>query len=234
MPGSGGSSRDGTASPTRHEVALWADLTCPWCYLGRHRLNRAVAAFAFPRSVTIRQFPAETDPELPPHAGLSVRAAARRRDPGIEPGPLGSRFARIVRELRAEDLPVDLDRAVAANTFNAHRVVELAWRLGGSALQSAVVERLMAAHFAEGAALDDPQVLARLGPEAGLDEGAIKALLSGRDVADAVLDARTEAAAKRITHLPVTIVDGTHRIDGPQPVDVLLAALHRAAGLPPG
>lgn len=209
---------------------MWADLTCPWCYLGRFTLNRAVAAFEHPRDVTIRQYPHELDPDLPARAGLSIREAALRRDG--DPARVDAELRRARDALAAAGLPVDLDRGVAANTFDAHRVVELAWRTGGSALQSAVVERLAAGHFAEGLALDEPSVLARLGPEAGLEEWAIKSLLAGRELADVVLDARIEAAALRITDVPVVIVDDAHRIDGPQPVDVLLALLGQSPGQP--
>ncbi len=214
----------------RYEVSVWADLTCPWCYLGRYRLNRAVAAFEHPRNVTIRQHPAEVDPDLPARAGLTVREAALRRS--ADAAKVDAELGRARDALIAAGLPVDLDAALAANTFDAHRVVELAWRRGGSALQSAVVERFTAGHFAEGLALDDPSVLARLGPEAGLEEWAINSLLAGRELADVVLGARTEAAALGITALPVVIVDGAHRLDGPQPVDVLLALLEQSPGQP--
>lgn len=222
--------RGWTGAQVRYRVCVWADLTCPWCYLGRYRLNRAVAAFEHPRDVTIRQNPCQTDAELPPRGNLSVREGMLRRVG--DPARVDAELARALAALTEAELPVDLDRAVAANTFDAHRVVELAWRLGGGALQSAVVERLMAAHFAEGLVLDDPSVLVRLGPEAGLEERAIMMLLAGSDLTDVVQDAGIEAAALRIERLPVVIVDGGHRLDGTPSVESLLALLHQSPGHP--
>ena len=127
-------------------VEVWTDLTCPWCYLGKRRLERAVHAFEHPHAVQVRYRSFERD----------AAAVAAGEDAAAE-------AARATAAAAQEGLDLPVDHAVPARTFDAHRLMHLGEAEGGPALQAAVAERMFAAHFCEGKALDDPRVLQRVG-----------------------------------------------------------------------
>jgi predicted DsbA family dithiol-disulfide isomerase len=99
---------------------------------------------------------------------------------------------------------------------------------GGLALQAAVAERMFAAHFCEGKALDDRRVLQRVGPEAGLDEHRVSAVLSGDEYASAVREDEREAARLQLASVPFVLADRRIAMAGPQPVQALLDLLREA------
>ncbi len=191
-------------------VEVWSDLTCPWCYLGKRRLERAVHAFEHPHAVHVRYRSFERDAAAAAGEDAAAEAAEAKRAAALE----------------GLDLPVD--HAVPARTFDAHRLMHLGEAEGGPALQAAVAERMFAAHFCEGKALDDPRVLQRVGPEAGLDEHRVAAVLAGDEYASAVRDDEREAARLQLTSLPFVLADRRIAIAGPQPVDALLGLLRQA------
>jgi predicted DsbA family dithiol-disulfide isomerase len=190
-------------------VEVWTDLTCPWCYLGKRRLERAVHAFEHPHAVQVRYRSFERDAAavVAAEAGEAAEARAAAAQEGL-------------------DLPVD--HAVPARTFDAHRLMHLGEAEGGPALQAAVAERMFAAHFCEGKALDDPRVLQRIGPEAGLDEHRVAAVLAGDEYASAVREDEREAARLQLASLPFVLADRRIAMAGPQPVEALLGLLRQA------
>ena len=189
-------------------VEVWTDLTCPWCYLGKRRLERAVHAFEHPHAVQVRYRSFERDKAaVAAEAGEEAEARAAAAQEGL-------------------DLPVD--HAVPARTFDAHRLMHLGEAEGGPALQAAVAERMFAAHFCEGKALDDPRVLQRIGPEAGLDEHRVAAVLAGDEYASAVREDEREAARLQLASLPFVLADRRIAMAGPQPVEALLGLLRQA------
>lgn len=207
-------------------VEVWEDLVCPWCYLGRRRLAAAVQAFEHPPAVTVRSRAFELAPRMPRGAGRSV--ADWLTGWGISTEQVDAKLRGAARAAEADGLQFDMARAVAANTFDGHRLVELGWRTGGAPLQSAVAERLYSAHFCEGVAVDDPEVLVRLGSEAGLEPAVIPGFLAGDDLADAVRRAEDVAAQLGISAVPCFVTDRRLALQGADTTDRLLALLRRA------
>jgi predicted DsbA family dithiol-disulfide isomerase len=128
-----------------------------------------------------------------------------------------------------DDLWFDFDRALRANTFDAHRLVALALEMGGLALQGAVVERFFAAHFREGLALDDPEVLQRISAEAGLDERRVSSVLAGKGYTDWVRGDEAMAVERDITTVPYVLANGEAALAGPGSVEAYLSLLRGAA-----
>jgi predicted DsbA family dithiol-disulfide isomerase len=191
-------------------VEVWTDLTCPWCYLGKRRLERAVHAFEHPQAVQVRYRSFERDAAAIVGEGAVAEAVE----------------ARVAAAQEGLDLPVE--HAVPASTFDAHRLMHLGEAEGGLALQAAVAERMFAAHFCEGKALDDRRVLQRVGPEAGLDEHRVSAVLSGDEYASAVREDEREAARLQLASVPFVLADRRIAMAGPQPVQALLDLLREA------
>jgi predicted DsbA family dithiol-disulfide isomerase len=191
-------------------VEVWTDLTCPWCYLGKRRLERAIHAFEHPQAVQVRYRSFERDA-----AAIAVESAVAE---AVEANRAAAR----------EGLDLPVEHAVPARTFDAHRLMHLGEAEGGLALQAAVAERMFAAHFCEGKALDDRRVLQRVGPEAGLDEHRVSAVLAGDEYASAVREDEREAARLQLASVPFVLADRRIAIAGPQPVQALLDLLREA------
>lgn len=211
---------------TKLRVEVWSDVACPWCYVGKRRLDVAVA-------------------RLPPQAGVEVVWRSFELDPGARtvPRPRTTYAERLAKKYRttaaqaqamidrmtavgaAEGLALRFDLVKPANTFDAHRVLHLARERGA---QGAVKERLLRAYFTEGERLADPEVLARLGAEEGLDGAELRRVLAGDRYADAVRADEDEARANGIHAVPFFVLGGEYAISGAQPIEVLHDALAQA------
>jgi predicted DsbA family dithiol-disulfide isomerase len=205
--------------PPSVNVEIFADVVCPWCYLGQARFRKAVAAYGKPVSVTWRPF--QLDPDAP--------AEASPADPHLAlmfggPDKVVAAHARLRSLTSAEGLPYEPEKALRINSAQAHRVIALA---GEHGVQDAVAGRLFAAHHAEGRDLSDPAVLAELAAAAGLDVGD---LLSG-DKGVAELDEQlARARSLGITGVPFFLFEGTWGVSGAQSAEVLENALREVEG----
>lgn len=111
------------------------------------------------------------------------------------------------------------------NTIDAHRALHLAADLG---VADAAKERLLRAHFTEGADLSDPETLAGLLGEAGAEPGRVRAVLAGTQYADAVRADIEEARGLGANGVPFFVIDRRYGISGAQPAEVFLQALRTA------
>ena len=119
----------------------------------------------------------------------------------------------------------DFDAALIVNTLDSHRALHLANDLG---LGDAAKERLLRAHFIEGADLSDPDVLAALLGEVGVDPDRTRAVLASRQYADAVRDDFEEADRLGANGVPFFVIDRKYGISGAQPAEAFLHALRTA------
>ncbi len=200
------------------ELDVWVDLMCPVCYVAKRRLEAAVAASAHPSEVSVTYRSFELDPLAARGAdGGVAQQLARIQDVTEEQAMVA--LEAIAIDARPDGIVMDLAAMRPANTLDAHRVLALGRATGGLALQSAVLERLYAAQFAEGKAVDDPAVLLRLGAEAGVDERLLAAVLSSDEYADEVRSDEGAAAELGITAVPFILTDGQIASSGLQTID---------------
>jgi predicted DsbA family dithiol-disulfide isomerase len=215
-------------SRTTVELELWSDLVSPWCWVAKRRIEAAIHAFERPHDVTIRHRAFELEPDLPRGGGVAlVEHVGSSRGGGVEAGR--AVLEQVARDAEGDDLWFDWERAVRANTFDAHRLCELALEMGGLALQGAVVERFFAAHFREGLAIDDPEVLQRISAEAGLDERRVSAVLAGKGYTDWVREDERLAAERGVTTVPFVLANGEASLAGPGSVGEYLALMRSVA-----
>jgi predicted DsbA family dithiol-disulfide isomerase len=211
-------------------VDVWVDVACPWCYIGKRRLERALGMVGDVRAeVTWRSF--QLDPGAPrfgePGAGgLAEEYLARKLGVGLE----GARElnARVSALAAAEGLTYRLDRARHANTFDAHRLLQAARE---AAAADELVERLFRAQFSEGARLDDPAVLRELAAAAGMDAEAVDRVLASDAYSDAVLADLREAARRGVRGVPFFSFGDGPAVTGAQSAELLADALRAAAGV---
>jgi predicted DsbA family dithiol-disulfide isomerase len=205
-------------------IDIWSDVVCPWCYIGKRRFERALGGFAHRGDVTVTWHSFELDPEAERSpAGTTAERLASKYGMSVEEA--AARQAQITALAAEEGLEYHLDRARGGNTFDAHRLVHLAASHG---LQSAAQERLMHAYFSEGEPIGDPEALARLVSEVGVDAGEARAVLASDRFADEVR--ADEALAQRfgIHGVPYFVLGRRYGVSGAQPADVLVRALDQA------
>ncbi|MEW2429904.1 DsbA family oxidoreductase [Micromonospora sp. NPDC047644] len=199
------------------EIEIYADVICPWCYIGKRRLDEALASYD--GEVTVRYRPFQLDPSPVPQPLPLVQALA-----GKFGGPERARqmVDHVTQVAAADGLRLDYDRAVIANTFDAHRLVSWATDQGRAA---EMVEALYQAHFNNGVDVGSREALAALAGEIGLDAADARRFL---DSDERVADVAAALAAARdlgITSVPTFVLAGKYAVSGAQEVQTLLAAL---------
>ncbi|MEW1584022.1 DsbA family oxidoreductase [Micromonospora vinacea] len=199
------------------EIEIYADVICPWCYIGKRRLDEALASYE--GEVTVRYRPFQLDPSPVPQPLPLVEALA-----GKFGGPERARqmVDHVTQVAAADGLRLDYDRAVIANTFEAHRLVSWATEQGRAA---EMVEALYQAHFNHGVDVGSREALAALAGEIGLDAADARRFL---DSDERVADVAADLAAARdlgITSVPTFVLAGKYAVSGAQEVETLLAAL---------
>ena len=204
------------------QVEIWSDVVCPWCYIGKRRFERAVAAFGEPVEVVWHSY--ELNPGAPPVIeGSSVERIARKY--GISVERAEAQYHRITELAREEGLDYHLERARSGRSFDAHRLLHLAQERG---IQDAVKERFLAGYLEEGVAIGLPDELAPLAVAAGLDAAEVDAVLAGDTYGEAVRADEARAEEIGITGVPFFVVDGRFAIPGAQDPETILAVLERA------
>ncbi|MGI5227324.1 DsbA family oxidoreductase [Actinoallomurus sp. CA-142502] len=199
-------------------IEIFSDVVCPWCYLGRARFSTAAEAFGGDTVVTWRPF--QLDPEAT-GGGLTTERMADRFG---GPARVAEMHERMRGLLTAENLPYEPEKAISANTRDAHRVIALA---GEAGVQDAVVDRLFRAYHAEGRDLNDHGTLADLAAEAGLD-GVAERLAAG-DGETEVAEQVERARAMGVSGVPFYVFEGTWAVSGAQPAEVFESALREVA-----
>ncbi len=205
-------------------VEVWSDVVCPWCYLGKRHLEAALAGFAHADEITVEWRSFELDPRAPRRVEGSLQELIARKY-GMTPEQAAAGNARLTSLAAQVGLPYRLDRVQMGNSFDAHRLIHLA---ATQDLAGVAKERFLAAYFTEGAAIGDPEVLARLSGDVGLDEAEVRSVLDGDAFAEDVRADERRAAELGITGVPFFVVDGRWGISGAQPADTILRVLDQA------
>ncbi|MEU1588531.1 DsbA family oxidoreductase [Micromonospora sp. NPDC005710] len=199
------------------EIEIYADVICPWCYIGKRRLDEALASYD--GEVTVRYRPFQLDPSPVPQPLPLVEALAGKFG---GPGRARQMVDHVTQVAAGDGLRLDYDRAVIANTFEAHRLVAWAAEQGRAA---EMVEALYQAHFNHGVDVGSREALAALAGEIGLDAAEARRFL---DSDERVADVAADLAAARdlgITSVPTFVLAGKYAVSGSQEVQTLLAAL---------
>jgi predicted DsbA family dithiol-disulfide isomerase len=199
------------------EIEIYADVVCPWCYIGKRRLEQALESYD--GDVTIRYRPFQLDPTpvtepKPLVEALAAKFGGRDR--------VDAMFAQVTQVAEGVGLRLDFDRAVAANTFGAHRLVRFATDRGRSA---EMVDALYRAHFTDGVDVGSRDALVGLAAGIGLDEDETRGYLDS-DAGTEDMGAELAAAHQLgVTSVPTFVFAGKYAVTGAQEPETLLAAL---------
>jgi predicted DsbA family dithiol-disulfide isomerase len=207
-------------------IAIYSDVICPWCWIGKRRLEQALVALPQIRAeVTWHAY--QLNPQMP--AGGMPRADYRQRKFGSAAyaQALDQRVSTVAQQ---DGLSFDLAaQHRTPNTLAAHRLI---WLAGQRQVQGALVETLFQAYFSAGLDIGDAAVLVRLATQHGLKAGEIATFLGGSAGRDEVLADEASQRQAGTQGVPLYLIDGHERISGAQPVDVFIDTLSRSAGAP--
>jgi len=203
-------------------VDIWADLVCPWCYLGKRRFETALAVFAHGDKVEVAHRSFQLDPSVPKGVTQRARDMLMRKYRMTESQVIASQ-EHLEQLAAVEGLEYHLAESHTGNTMDAHRLVHLGREQG---IQDVVIERLYRAHFTENTSLFDHASLTALGNEAGLRD--VEELLTSDRYEDAVVADHRQANELGAHGVPFFVFDGRYGVSGAQSVEVFSDALARA------
>lgn len=207
-------------------IDIWSDIACPWCYIGKRRLEAALATFqlgadAVPVAITYHSF--ELSPDTPDDfAGTEVDFLVGHK--AMPADKVNAMLDHVTGVAKSVGLAFDFDKLQHTNTLRAHQLVHLARSAG---VQDAVIEHLFRAYFTEGRHLGDVSELVTIGAQIGLDPDEVAEMLRSDGLLQAVRDDQAQAQRLGITGVPFFVVDGKYGISGAQSPETFLAAFER-------
>lgn len=204
-------------------VEVWSDVACPWCWVGKRHLELAAKDLGYNLRVAFRAF--ELDPSAPRTASPDDYVARLARKYGAPREHAQQMIDQMTARGDAIGLDFRFDRARAANTFDAHRLLHMA---ASTPFQGALKERLFVAYMNEGKLLTDHDTLVELAAEVGLDPDKAQAVLSSDAHAEDVRMEQAVAHKLGVTGVPFFVAAGRYAAAGAQPVPVLRKFLERA------
>lgn len=206
------------------KVEIWSDVMCPFCYIGKRRFEAAMSQFTDSNAIELEWKSFQLNPNmvtdtskninqyLAEHKGISVAEAERMND--------------YVTNMAAQvGLEYKLDKAVVANSLNAHRFSHFAKANGK---QDEAEEKLFKAYFTDGKNTDDLEVLLQLGQEIGLDTAELKKVLESDDYANDVQSDIMEAMRIGVRGVPFFVFDRKYAVSGAQESQVFLQTLEKS------
>lgn len=199
-------------------IDIVSDVMCPWCYVGKRRLEKALGAIGEGIDVELRWRPYQLDPTIP-REGRDRKAYLDEKFGGPE---RARKAYAAIREAGADEgIPFDFDAiAVSPNTLDAHRLIRWA-AASGEAVQGKIVGILFRMYFTEGRNIGDTAVLLEAAEEAGLDVPLVQTLLHGEADRAAVQREIATAQQMGVTGVPCFIFDGRYAVMGAQPAETL-------------
>lgn len=204
-------------------VEIWSDVVCPWCYIGEHRFESALARFPHRDRVKIVRRSFQLDPSTPRDSKEPVLDMLSSKY-GVSKAQAAQMEQRVVGLAAAEGLPMRSDR-FTANTFDAHRLLHLAAERGR---QDELMALLFAGHFANQQLIGDHATLVQLAAEAGLDPTEAQRVLESDAYAGAVRADLQRAAMFGIRGVPFFVLGEQYGVSGGQEPAVFLDALNQA------
>lgn len=205
------------------EIEIWSDIMCPFCYIGKRNFETALQNFSQRSDVVIRWKSYLLDPELVTDSTKSIHQhLAQSKGWTLEYAKeMGDYVSNMAKEA---GLNYDMNRIKVANTFNAHRLIQLAKQSGKA---NELEELLFKAYFTEGKNLDDSNVLLNLGEAAGLEGARVKDLLNSKSFSEDVWNDLKEAETIGVGGVPFFVFNRSFAVSGAQSSETFLNALNK-------
>lgn len=206
------------------EVEIWSDVMCPFCYIGKRKFEQALNQFTHKDDVHVVWKSFQLNPAMKTEPGKTIHQyLAEAKGWSVEQArQMNDRVTEMAREV---GLDYNFDRAVVANSWDAHRLVHLAKE---HSLGDAAEERLFRAYFTEGRNTADHNTLVELGTDIGLDADDVTRLLTSNKYAQEVSQDIYEAQQVGASGVPFFVFNRRYAVSGAQAPDTFLGALNAA------
>ncbi len=206
-------------------IEVISDAICPWCWVGKRRLDRALAALAPAVSATVTWRPFELNPDMP-KAGVDRRVYRSRKFGSWERSK--ALDAQVASAAKSDGLDFRHDRMMRTpNTIDAHRLI---WLAGREGRQAAVVEGLFSAYFYEGRDVGAFDVLVAVGSAGGMDPDRVSAMLASGEGQNEVVTELDHGVSLGISGVPTVVVNGRPLFSGALRSELIEVHLREAAG----
>ena len=206
------------------KVEIWSDIMCPFCYIGKRRFENALEQFPDKENIEIQWRSFQLAPELKTDTNKSVHEYLAEKK-GWSLDYSEDVHNKMTATAKEDGLEYNFDKAIVANSFNAHRLSHLA---AGYNLQHAAEERLFAAYFTEGRNIDDNETLILLGKDIGLPEKEVRNMLDSDLYTKEVQQDIYLAQQVGVRGIPFFVLDNKYAVSGAQATETFTGALEKA------
>ncbi|BAF55481.1 DsbA family oxidoreductase [Corynebacterium glutamicum] len=212
------------SAPAKMKIEVWSDIMCPFCYIGKKRLDDALSTFDQAGRIEVEYKSFELMPGLETHplrSDIEYLADAK----GMSLEQARQMNGQVQAMAQATGLEMNPDETIAANTINAHRLTHFAKAHGK---QQEVAQELFKAHFVDGKNVDDLDVLVSIAAEVGLDASAAREALESDAYTNEVQQDVYEARQLGVQGVPFFVFDRKYAINGAQQEEVFTGTVEKA------
>ena len=203
-------------------IDVWSDVVCPWCFIGKRRLEKAIAAFPDREKITIRHRAFQLQPDAQDVVKTSEHLAEKY---GASPDQVKEMQANVCAIADGEGLCYNLDDTLSGNTFDAHRLLLWAATIGK---QDELLEAMYSSYFEKSRPLFSHADLVSVAVSVGIDADAADDVLRSLAFADEVIGDRNLASQLGATGVPFFVFDMKYGISGAQPLEAFTQTLQKA------
>lgn len=205
-------------------VEIWSDVMCPFCYIGKRKFEKALELFPHNNDITVIWKSFQLDPTTVTDPSLNtIENLAQKK--GWSKEQASETVAHVTNIAKQVGLDFHFEKAVVANSFDAHRLSHLAKKYGK---QNELEEKLFVAYFTEGKNTADYNTLLQIGTEIGMDTKEIENVLKSDSYANEVQLDIKQAQQIGVSGVPFFVLDNKYAISGAQEPDTFLQALKKA------
>ena len=203
-------------------IDVWSDVVCPWCFIGKRRLEKAIAALPAGANVEVRHRAFQLQPDIQGVMPTVDHLASKYR---LDPAAVAKMQANVCSIAEGEGLCYDLEHTLSGNTLDAHRLLLWAQSKGKHA---ELLEAMYSAYFEKSEPLFAHEDLLAVATRAGFEAAEVQAVLGSNDFAEHVHEDQQLAASLGATGVPFFVIDMKYGISGAQPQEVFDNALLQA------
>ena len=203
-------------------IDVWSDVVCPWCFIGKRRLEKALSLFEHRDEVVIRHRAFQLQPEITTTVATKSYLAEKYR---MAETQVEEMQANVCAVADGEGLCYNLDETLSGNTFDAHRLLLWAETIGK---QDELLEAMYSAYFEKSQPLFSHEDLIKVCALAGINSEDVTALLESDQFSEDVLGDRELASQLGATGVPFFVIDMKYGISGAQPLEAFTQTLNAA------
>lgn len=206
------------------EITYWSDIGCPFCYIGSHRVKKAIKELNLDTHLELKSF--QLDPTAPEKTSRSMLEHFTQGN-SSQNATAKQKMAYIEQMAHGDGLPMDLAKAVPTSPMDAHRLIKYVKAHYDNTMLDKVVARLYKVYFVDGKSIADHEVLLNALTELGLKRDELQRVLDSDEYRNDVIHDEQEAAQLGIRGVPFFVINHKYAISGAQPYEVVKQALQK-------